>query len=180
MINPLRQIKQKWLLAGLFILTMGWLSSSLGAMQFYKPNREAHLFVSLKSKARYSARQPVIVTVMISNQSTEPVLINSRMLFNKYPANGEISFNIEGPGSKEFPLLKVVSLPPDVRGDELTVLNAGETMEREADLTDMYGIHKKGTYKVQVIYYNKVDLKKNKLKTWRGSIASEPVEFSLR
>src|SRR5262245_20266605 len=113
MINPARQISEKrlWVAAAIPAIVAGLLAP-LPAVQFYKPNREAHLFVSLKSKARY-AGAPVVVTVMLSNQSTEPVLINSRMLFNNYPANGEIAFNIEGPGGKDYPLVKIISSPPE-------------------------------------------------------------------
>ena len=52
-------------------------------------------------------------------------------------------------------------------------------MEQTADLTDMYGLRKRGSYKVQVVYYNRVDREKNGLKTWRGSVASEPTEITL-
>ena len=108
-----------------------------------------------------------------------PVLINGRMLFNNYPADGEISFAIEGPHDKAYPLLKIISSPHDVKEADLTVLKVGDTLEREADLTDMYGLHKKGTYKVQVIYYNKIDLEKDSLMTWRGSLASEPTILQI-
>src|SRR5689334_10275429 len=108
MLKPMRQIRSNWLwLAPAIPAVLLGLLAPLPAVQFYRPNREAHLVVVLKSKAHYSASQPVVVTVMLSNQSTDPLLINSRMLFNKYPANGEISFNIEGPGGKDYPLAKI-------------------------------------------------------------------------
>jgi hypothetical protein len=147
------------------------------AVQFYQPNRAARLVVSLKSKARYDKR-PVVVTVMLSNQSQEPLLINKRMRFNHYPLDGEIAFVIEGPGGKPFPLLKVVS-PREVNDVDLEVLKVGETMEQMADLTDMYGIRKSGKYKVQAIYYNQLDRERAGLHTWRGSLASDKTEFIL-
>jgi len=155
------------------------LITALAGAQFYKPNREARLAVTLKNKERYIARQPVWVTVMLSNQGREPVLVNSRMLFNQYPLKGEVSFTIEGPKRQTYLLRKMV-IPQELRDSDLAVLRAGETRERAVDLSELYDVRKRGKYKVQVLYYNSVDLEKEGLKTWRGSIASEPAEIILQ
>jgi hypothetical protein len=154
-------------------------AAAFAATQFYKPNREARLVVSLKNKAVYSAGDPILVTVMLSNQSQEPLLINARMLFNRYPLPGEVSFNIQGPREQNYPLLKAIA-PQDIRNEDLAILTTGETMERQVDLNEFYGVRKRGKYKVQVVYYNSVDLEKDSLKTWRGSLASDPTEIELR
>ncbi len=152
---------------------------ALATTQFYKPNREARLVVSLKNKAAYKAGEAVIVTVMLSNQSQVPILINGRMLFNRYPNPGEISFNIEGPKKQTYPLLKIIS-PQEITPTDLIVLQPGETLEREVDLSLMYGVRYRGRYRIQVLYYNSIDLEKDKLRTWRGSLASDPTDIYLR
>src|SRR5690349_16818756 len=49
------------------------------ALQFYKANRGARLIVYLKAKNHYSSWSHVIVTVMLSNQTNNVLLINNRM-----------------------------------------------------------------------------------------------------
>jgi hypothetical protein len=147
-------------------------------VQFYKPNTAARLVVALKNKAKYR-ELPVTVTVLVSNQGLEPILVNSRMLFNQYPLEGELSFIIKGPDDKALSLTKAIA-PHPLGPEDLTVMGVGDTIERVADLTDMYGMQKHGKYRVQVIYYNRADLSKKKLKTWRGAIASEPTEITLQ
>jgi hypothetical protein len=146
-------------------------------VQFYQPNPAARLSIALKSKVRYS-RTPVVVTVMVSNQGMEPLLINNRMLFSRYPLPGEIAFNIEGPGRKAYPLVRGVQAR-EIAETDLVLLGVGETIEREADLTDMYGVGKRGPYRIQVIYYSDADRQKNGLKSWRGAIASEASRFEI-
>lgn len=167
--------RQSVLILGL----IGMVASGYAASPFYKPNREAHLVVSLKSKSTYTAGDPIPVTVMLSNQSQDPILINARLLFNRYPQPGEISFTIEGPKKQIYPLLKIVT-PQDVSGTDLLILQPGQTMERQVDLSLMYGVRHKGSYRVQTIYYNAVDLEKDQLRTWRGSLASEPTTFLVQ
>jgi len=100
------------------------------------------------------------------------------MLFNHYPLNGELDFVIEDAHKRKYPLRKAI-VPRELRDSDLTVLRSGQTMEQVANLTDLYGLSKRGTYRVQVIYYNRADLEKNGLKTWRGAIASEPTQITL-
>jgi hypothetical protein len=149
------------------------------AIQFFKPNRGARLIVYLKAKEHFSSWNHVVVTVMLSNQTQGTLLINSRMRTNRYPLDGELSFIVLGPHEKEFKLQKAVT-PRDLLDGELSTLRIGETTEQAVDLTELYGVSKHGTYRVQVLYYNRFDLEKNGLKTWRGVIASEPVEFTLQ
>jgi hypothetical protein len=169
--------KKRVVFTASFALLVSLWALTCAATQFYQANRSARLVVSLKARAHYSSK-PVIVTVMLSNQSQEPLLINNRMLFNQYPRAGEIAFQIEGPHKAPYPLTKAV-MPRDILDTDLTVLPPGQTMEQSADLTDMYALHKRGPYKVQVIYYNNIALEKDGLSTWRGTIASEPVELVL-
>src|SRR5580765_1472152 len=82
---------------------------SAPAIQFYKPNRGARLIVYLKAKEKYSAWNHVVVTVMLSNQTTSTLLINNRMRPNRYPLDGELSFIIQGPKREEIKLQKAVS-----------------------------------------------------------------------
>lgn len=152
---------------------------AMSDIQFYKPNRGARLIVYLKAKDHYSAWSPVIVTVMLSNQTNSPLLINSRMRTNRYPLDGELSFIIKGPNDKEFKLQKGVT-PRDLLDGELSTLTVGETTEQAVDLTALYGVSKRGHYRIQVLYYNRFDLEKDGMKTWRGVIASEPVEITLQ
>ena len=45
----------------------------------------------------------------------------------------------------------------------------------------MASASKSGTYKIQVLYYNRSDLDMSKggRRTWCGSIASEPIEITI-
>src|SRR5258708_5013863 len=76
---------------------------------FYKVNRENTLVVTLKSKTLYSGWHPVTVSVLVSNQGLDPVLINGRLLFNSYPQPGELAFVIEGPKGRYYPLKKTIT-----------------------------------------------------------------------
>jgi hypothetical protein len=169
-----------WIKSSLLIayLSSGIVATSRIPVGFYKPNRADDLVVLLKNKVRYSGWHSVRVTVLVSNQGLDPVLINGRMLFNRYPEPGEVSFVIEGPHGQYLPLKRVIT-PRAVSDEELAVLRPGESFEREVDLTDMYGVNKKGPYKIQAIYYNGVDLQKDGMATWRGAIASEPAQIVI-
>jgi hypothetical protein len=169
--------KKRVVFTASFALLCAFFAAALAATQFYQPNRSARLVVALKARDHYRTK-PVTVTVMLSNQSQGPLLINNRMLFNQYPHPGELSFQIEGPKHTPYPLVKAV-MPHDIKDSDLTVLPSGQTMEQIADLTDMYALYKRGNYKVQVIYYNSIALEKDGLSTWRGTIASEPTELTL-
>ena len=163
-----------WALCG-FLIT-GALAA-VSAVQFYQANRSARLAVTIKAKDRY-ATKPVVVTVMVSNQTMEPLLVNGRMLINQYPLPGELALQIQGPGHAEYKLLKAV-VPPDIRESDLVKLPPGQTIEQLADLTDLYGVQKHGKYRIQAIYYNGADIEKDGLPTWRGTIASEPIEIHV-
>ncbi len=170
----------RWLWAGVCCLGLTLSSNAAlpSGVRFYKPNREARLVVTLKNKPLYTSK-PIQVGILLSNQSMEPILINKRMRFNEFPRDGEIAFVIEGPQQKPYHLIRAIS-PRELQDSHLQVLNAGETMEQQADLTDLYGLRKKGHYKVQVLYYNHARLNKNGQSVWSGDIASEISEFDVK
>jgi len=175
--KPARK-KASILWAAVLVVGLGWVSS-YAALQFYQPNRGARLIVYLKAKAKYSAWSHVVVTVMLSNQTTGKLLINNRLRTNRYPLDGELSFIIRGPDGQECAFKKAVS-PREILDSEIITLGVGETTEQSVDLTDVYGMSQRGTYRIQVLYYNRTDLDKDGLSLWRGVIASEPVEITLQ
>jgi hypothetical protein len=173
---------RKGLLPGLLstMLAAGVLAGSNHLpVGFYKPNRANNLVVLLKSRYRYSGWHPIRVTVMVENQGMEPVLINGRMQFNQYPKPGEVSFIIEGPHGDYMPIRKAID-PGSLADDDIAVLRPGESVEREVDLRDMYGIRHSGPYRIQAIYYNGAYDERDGLTMWRGAIASEPTQITVQ
>lgn len=141
-------------------------------------HRRIPLDVQLKTSARYSAGGPVEVTIMITNLFEAPLVMNSRMLVNHPLLQGEVSFWIVGPNRKKMEIRRLIT-PLSLRGQDFIVLARGQSMQRAVDLADLYGIDRKGAYKIQACYHNDVDHVGNAQHAWKGAVWSEPVEFRL-
>jgi len=140
--------------------------------------RRIPIEVQLKSGDKYRARGPVGVTVIITNLFDAPLIMNSRMLVNHPLLQGEVSFRIIGPDGQEIDIERLIT-PLSVREQDFITLHRGESIQRAVDLTDLFGIHRKGVYKIEVSYHNDVDYVDAAQHAWKGIVWSEPVEIRL-
>jgi hypothetical protein len=140
--------------------------------------RRIPLEVQLKSADRYPAGGPVEVTIIVTNLFDAPLVMNSRMLVNHPLLQGEISFRIIGPNGKKIEIQRFIT-PLTLRDQDFVTLARGQSMQRAVDLADLYGVSRKGVYKLQVFYHNEVDHAGESQHAWKGMVWSEPVEVRL-
>jgi hypothetical protein len=140
--------------------------------------RHIPLDVMLKASDHYTSGRPVIVTVLITNLFDLPVLLNSRMLVNHPLLQGEVSFYIIDPSGQRQEIKRLIT-PLSVRDNDFVILNRGQSIQRSVDLADLYGIDKKGHYKLLVSYHNEVDRSVDSNRAWTGIVWSDPIEIRL-
>jgi len=140
--------------------------------------RRIPLEVFLKSSAQYSAGGPIVVTVIITNLFDNPLLMNSRMLVNHPLLQGELSFRIMDPSGQKVEIQRLIT-PLSIRDEDFVTLTRGQSMQRTVDLADLFGLIRKGVYKMQVSYHNEVDHTGSSQRVWKGIVWSEPVEIQL-
>ena len=140
--------------------------------------RRIPLEVLLKAGAHYQAGGPVDVTIIITNLFDAPLLMNGRMLVNHPLLQGELSFRIMDPQGKRIDIQRLIT-PLMTRDQDIVTLDRGQSMQRSVDLADLFGITRKGIYKVQVSYHNDIDRTVAAQHAWKGVVYSEPVEIQL-
>ncbi len=140
--------------------------------------RRIPLEVLLKTSNHYDAAGPVEVTIIITNLFDAPLVMNSRMLVNHPLLQGELSFRIIGPDGKKIDIQRLIT-PLSIRDHDFVTLARGQSMQRDVDLADLFGISRKGLYKVRVCYHNDVDYVGNR-HAWKGVVWSEPVDITLQ
>jgi len=141
--------------------------------------RQIPLEVMLKSADHFSVGKPVMMTVVITNLFDNPLLMNSRMLVNHPLLQGEISFRILGPDHHKVEIVRLIT-PLSVRDNDFVILERGQSMQRSVDLSDLFTLTQKGTYKVQVSYHNEVDRVVGSQRAWKGIVWSDPLEIELK
>ena len=140
--------------------------------------RRIPLEVQLKSAERYPAGGPVGVTIIVTNLFDAPLILNRRMLVNHPLLQGEVSFRIIGPDGKRIHIQRLIT-PLSLRDQDFVTLYRGQSMQREIDLTDLFGITRKGSYKIQVSYHNEIDHVREAQHVWKGVVWSDPVVLIL-
>jgi hypothetical protein len=140
--------------------------------------RHIPLEVMLKTSNDYKAGGPVGVTIMITNLFDAPLVINRRMLVNHPLLQGEVSFRIIDPNGKKVNIQRLIT-PLSLRDEDFVTLNRGESMQRDVDLTDLFGITQKGVYTIQVSYHNDIDHVGETQHAWKGIVWSDPIELIL-
>jgi hypothetical protein len=134
--------------------------------------------VTLRAARDYGRHDPVDVTVMITNFSRKSVLLNERLLVNHPVREGEIVFSIQGPDGKPYGLQRIIS-PRPLKVSDFAVLPPNQSVERTIDIGDMYGLRKKGLYKVRVAYRNIFEGPQSAYRAWRGVVWSDPIELKV-
>ncbi len=140
--------------------------------------RRIPLEVYLKSSTHQRAGGPVEVTVIITNLFPAAILLNSRMLVNHPKLQGEIAFRILDKAGQPLEIQSLVT-PLTMREDDFVILARGESVQRTVDLSDLYGMRRKGDYKVQAYYHNEVDFVAQGKRAWKGRVWSEPIDIQL-
>ncbi len=140
--------------------------------------RKIPLEVYLKASSRLKAGEPVEVTIILTNLFPAQLLLNSRMLVNHPRLQGEVAFRITNGDDKPL-LIQTLVTPLTMREEDFVLLAKGESIQRTVDLSDIYGMSHKGTYKVQAIYHNEIDFVSGKRRSWKGRVWSDPIEIEL-
>lgn len=140
--------------------------------------RRIPLEVAITAEESYDLSGPVEVSVRVTNLFDTPLLINRRLLVNHPRLPGEIFFTIIGPDGKRCEIQRLIT-PMSAHDEDFTVLPRGLSTERTVDLSDLYSLAKKGTYKVWVTYHNDLDKPMGDKLVWKGSVISEPVVIQL-
>ena len=140
--------------------------------------RRIPLEIMLKSVDHFSAADPVVMTIMVTNLFDAPLVMNSRMLVNHTLLQGEISFRIVGPDGRKVEIQRLIT-PLSLRDDDFVLLDRGQSIQRAVNLSDLFGMTQKGIYKIQVSYHNEIDRVVGTRRAWKGIVWSDPVEILL-
>ncbi len=140
--------------------------------------RKIPLEVYLKASPKYDVHGPIEITVILTNLFSTPLLLNSRMLVNHERLQGELSFRVTGPDGQRVDIRSLVT-PLSIRDEDFVILERGESIQRTLDLSDTFGIKRKGIYQIRVCYHNEVDYVAEGHRAWKGRVWSEPVELQV-
>jgi len=140
--------------------------------------RRIPLEVQLKVANHYKAGRPIEVTILVTNLFEATLMMNSRMLVNHPLLQGEVSFRIRGPDGKKIEIQRLIT-PLSLRDEDFVLLDRGQSIQRSVDLSDLYGITRKGVYRVQVSYHNEIDNASGHQHAWKGVVLSDPVEIHI-
>jgi hypothetical protein len=141
----------------------------------------ANLSLTLNfARARYPAGEPVTATVTLVNAGAGPVLVNPRLAsnFSFAPAAfRDLVFVIRHSSGKpgEFRYRVKLYLP---KAPDFIVLAAGESVAREVNLTQAYGLGPVGEYAVYAIYQNQSDPGDGRT-AWKGEVRSNEGTLTL-
>jgi hypothetical protein len=141
--------------------------------------RRVPIEVFLQTDGEYSRNDGVEVTVIITNLFDQALLLNRRLLVNHPKLSGEVSFRIADADGNRYEIQRLVT-PMKVGDDDFILLPKGQSVQRTVDLSDIYGLQRKGVYKLQAYYHNNVDHVNGTRRAWKGLAASEPTEITLR
>ena len=134
--------------------------------------------VTLTAQPSYPAGAPVPVKVVLTNASTERMLLNSRLLLSFAAGEGDLAFDIEGAGGQGYEYGAFVTIG-ELQDRDFTVLPPGGSLEREVDLAADYSLMAPGSYRAAVIYRNARDWSRAGTTAWTGEVRSEPVVIEL-
>jgi hypothetical protein len=128
---------------------------------------------TLMLKLAINADQPMTLTVTLSNEGEEAVLVNGRLAFNAPYAPEpfrELSLAITGADGAEAPFMARINIgfPGD---DDFVTLDPGQGIDREIELDSFYELES-GEYTVLASYENQSDPAGDQ--AWKGTLSSKP------
>jgi len=136
------------------------------------------LDVGLQASSSDKAHDPIDVTITLTNLFDAPLILNSRMLVNHPLLPGEVYFQIVGPDGNRLEVQHLAT-PRPVQEEDFVVLQRGHSIQRTLDLADLYGVKKKGVYRLRVCYHNEINHNIKGQLAWHGSLFSDPIEIQV-
>lgn len=138
------------------------------------------LGVNIRTASTQLAEAPIKATVEIKNLSGKPLLVNRRLLLNHRISEGELFFDIENQSGSKYDLQALID-PRDLGPDDFVLLPADQALMKTIDLTDRYGIRKRGHYRLIVTYRNQTAWRSESgIEAWTGTVQSSPIEIEIR
>ena len=128
----------------------------------------------------FQSADAIPVTLVLTNQGHERLLVNRRMAPNHPHApdsQRDIVFVITAPSGQEMQLNKFINVRTP-KEDDFLVLEAGETVERTIYLEQILSFVEIGEYSIQAIYQNATDPGTGE-SAWKGQISSEKLFFTV-
>lgn len=96
---------------------------------------------------------PTTLTAVLRNSSTEPLIVNRRLLMNTPGAEGEVWLELSGPPSwrnRAGYMIRAGRTPAEFYVE----LNAGDSVEHAWDLAEYATTDVAGDYRLVLIYHN--------------------------
>lgn len=126
----------------------------------------------------FSKGQPVVARLSLTNPGPQSLLVNGRLLVNHpAPSPNEVTLRILNPAGHRLPFLwKVRAGEPLPR--HFVELPAGQSLDRQIDLSECYGIREPGIYRIQAVYTNRTS--PSGQKAWTGQLLSPLAEVTIR
>ncbi len=145
-------------------------------------NRSQQLQIRLETpKQTYSAGEPIIVTLVLKNQSNSPVTVNKRMGINPKnmaPGSWEVKFDVKFPPGERLITATLINRGEPTKNDFLE-LRPGQEIRKNYTMSDFYWMELAGEYKVKATYYNSADGSKFGLSAWIGQIESNAASLTV-
>lgn len=136
------------------------------------------------SRNCYELDSPIPVTITIKNQSSEPLCLNKRMgVAYQDSLIRELYFSVY-----DAKLKLMLSVPDDMLVDvdrrlpkksDFQMLNPGEFVAVESDLTHWFPFDQKGIYRIVFTYDNEFDGGEFGLSAFVGKIDSNPIDIVI-
>jgi hypothetical protein len=143
-------------------------------------------FEVILNKRDYSINENIVCDMILTNGSSQPILVNQRMAFNDYyPIDvfWEVGFIFTSPSGNDIFLIPRVNTGPPGENDYI-MIDPGVSVLKEIILNEWFGpFDTPGLYTVKAVYTSRdysdyVDLGDN-VQAWEGEIISEVVDFNI-
>ena len=107
-------------------------------------------------KTQFAVGEPIPLTMVLRNVSSEPLTVNKRLLVNDASARSafrDVTLHIRTPSGDEaaFGFLINVGFP---RPEDFTKLAPGEAFEKSLDISRWYRLDAAGEYDLKAVYQN--------------------------
>jgi hypothetical protein len=107
-------------------------------------------------KDQFAMEEPIPITIILENVSSESKTVNSRLAVNDKEAPGpfrEVTMRIKMPSGEEAMFRSDLKIGPP-GPDDFQGLEPGQSIERTEDIAKLYFLDQRGEYEVTVVYEN--------------------------
>ena len=131
-------------------------------------------------KAVYGLNEPITATIVLTNKSAQPILVQGRLAVNWDGAPSDhrdlclVILNPQGEKAWFEPLINMGS----AQDKHFVTLAPGKSLERIFPVLGAYTLDEVGEYTIQAVYQNQRDPSTGQ-QAWKGELKSNPIHFTI-